>query len=260
MDATLAGLLNYIVRHAISFLLIEIRLASTLGFIFFLRGEWVPKKIMFGFSFVLSLFVLMTMDHSFLPVEDQLSSQVLMMISQGILGIITALIINFFLEYFVGFGQIVSMQAGLGFVNFFVPKIGHISPMTQFFMLLSTAVFFTINGHLVVIHMIIQSITLMPQLPTRLNPEIFKKILDFSGILFEGSVMLSLAVMFSVMLSNMTLAILTKFSPQLNLFSIGINISLIICFFIIYISFDVIVDNGNVLFNQLIYFVEQLHL
>lgn len=260
MDTTVSALFALILHNLASFLLIEMRLASTLGIVFFLRAEWVSRKIMMSLSLILTLFILMTVDPSMMRSEESLSAQVLMMLNQGILGILTGLIINFFMEFFVGFGQIVSMQAGLGFVNFFVPKVGNISPMTQFFMLLSTAVFFSINGHLLVIRLLVQSIEVMPKLPTSLDAEMFKSVLNFSGILFSGSVMLSIAVMFSVMLSNITLAILTKFSPQMNLFSMGINISLIICFFIIYVSFDVIVENGTILFNQLMFFVEQLQL
>jgi len=260
MDGTVSHFLNSILTHAFAFILIEIRIATTFGLIFFLRREWVPARLMLAVSIVMTIFVFLSMEHTELLAADTVSEKVVAVIVQGLLGIVTALIVNFFVEFFVGFGQIVSMQAGLGFVNFFVPKIGNISPMTQFFMLLATVAFLNLNGHLVVIHMLVHSMEALPQIPDAFNGELFGKILNFSGILFEGSVMLSLAVIFSVMLSNITLAVLTKFSPQLNLFSIGINISLLICFFIIYVSFDIIVENGDVLFNQLMTFLEQLHI
>lgn len=260
MDATVAGFLNNLMKHFSALVLIEARLSAAFVLFFFFRREWMPAKLVIGISFVLSFFVLCYMPFSLSMESMGLPEQVLALIQQVFLGFLTALLINFFVEFFIGFGQIVSMQAGLGFVNFFVPKIGQVSPMTQFFMLLAITVFFSMNGHLVLIKMLIESISAMPALPAPVDGAVFPKILQFSGVLYKGSVMLSLAVMFSVMLSNMTLAILTKFSPQLNIFSVGINVSLLICFFVVYVSFDLIVENGNILFNQLIHFMEALHL
>lgn len=260
MDTTVAGFLEHLMAHFSSIVFIEARLSTAFALFFFLRREWVPAKLVIGMTFVLSLFILFYLPVSFSMEKMNLSEQVLILLQQVFLGFITALLINFFVEFFIGFGQIVSMQAGLGFVNFFIPKIGHISPMTQFFMLLATVVFFSINGHLVLIKMLIESIIVIPELPLHIDSSIFPDILEFSGILYKGSVMLSLAVVFSVMLSNMTLAVLTKFSPQLNIFSIGINISLLICFFVVYVSFDLIIENGNILFKELIHFMDALHL
>ena len=64
----------------------------------------------------------------------------------------------------------------------------------------------------------------------------------------------------AILLSNVTLAIMTKFSPQVNIFSIGINISLIICYFAAYISFDLIVEHGTTLLNELLEALRQMNL
>jgi len=214
--------------------------------------------LVMAFSIVLSLFVFTSVQDIPAYHIDTFSGLVAPMIGQIVLGAITALVVNFFAEFFVGFGQIVSMQAGLGFVSFFVPRVGNITPLTQMLMFLSITIFMGLNGHLVVIGMMVKSIILLPALPEVLDMNTLDKILKFSSILFEGAVMLSLAVMFSVMLSNITLAVLTKFSPQLNIFSIGINVSLLICFFMVYITFDLTLENGEILYHDILRFVEQL--
>lgn len=256
---SLYGLLTPITDHIYDFFLVEIRLSCAFGLLFFFRREWITPRLVIAISLIISLFILPQMNQT-MDNKASFSELTLALLNQACMGLITAFLVNFFVEFFVGFGQIISMQAGLGFVNFFVPKVGQVSPLTHFFMLLSVTIFFTINGHLLLIKMLAQSIISLPALPTSFDRNILGQILDFSSIIYEGSVMLSLAVMFSVMLSNMTLAILTKFSPQLNLFSIGINISLLICFFIVYLSFDVIVNNGTLLFNELIRFIQALRL
>lgn len=258
MNASYALLLDKISQNLILFLLFETRVAATLAVIFFLRREWVPGKIMIAFSMVLGFYLLCSMNRLPVIAMDGSFRLIIAIANQCLLGVVTGLVINFLAEFFIGFGQMVSMQAGLAFVNFYVPKVGSITPLTQFFMLMSIMIFFELNGHLVVIQMIVDSIVAFPLVPSALDTQLFAKILNFSGILFKGIAMLSLSVIFAVMLSNITLAVLTKFSPQLNLFSIGINISLIICIFIIYISFDLIAENGSILFNELFVFVSQL--
>ncbi len=258
MNNVLAVFLEKMSQHFLAFLVIEARMATTFSVIFFMRREWMPGKLMLAFSVVLSLFVFTSVQDTPVFQSDSFADLVSPLFGQIILGAITALIINFFAEFFVGFGQIVSMQAGLGFVSFFVPRVGNITPLTQMLMFLSITIFMGLNGHLVVIGMMVKSIQLLPSLPDVLDLDALDKILQFSSILFEGAVMLSLAVIFSVMLSNITLAVLTKFSPQLNIFSIGINVSLVICFFMVYITFDLTLQNGEILYNDLLRFVEQL--
>ncbi|KGP63707.1 hypothetical protein EP47_04915 [Legionella norrlandica] len=70
--------------------------------------------------------------------------------------------------------------------------------------------------------------------------------------------MLSIALIFVLMVTNFTLALVTKFTAQLNLFSIGINISLILVFLILYLSFDIIVENGEILCNELLFFLKNI--
>lgn len=259
MNDVLLTLFNTISDDINLFLVIETRIASTFMVLFFLRRDWVPVRVLLGLSMVLSYFILNIIDLSLLQTINNLPKLIIGMVSQFVLGVITGIILNIFAEFFVGFGQIISMQSGLGFVNFYVPRVGNISPLTQFFILLAIVIFFELNGHLVLIKTIVQSFKVMPVIP-KFNGQILFKILSYSAVLFQGMVMLSLSVIFSIMLANITLAILTKFTPQLNIFSIGINISMLLCFFILYISFDFIVENGTILCNQLLSYVSKIYL
>lgn len=257
MDPLLAIFLDKISQNLSLFLVVETRMSATLMVVFFLRREWVPAKIIIGLSLILSFFLIQSNGIASHVYLETLPLLLYALVSQLLLGVISGLILNFFAEFFIGFGQVISMQAGLGFVNLYVPRIGSITPLSHFFLLLSIIIFFHLNAHLVLINMIISSFNIMPSLPA-INGELLYKLIEFSGILFKGIVMLSLAVLFSIMLSNITLALVTKFAPQLNLFSIGINISLLLCFLILYLSFDVLVENGSILCNELMTFIQKL--
>lgn len=256
MNALLLTLLEKLSNHISLFLVIETRIAASFMIIFFFRREWCPPGIVICLSLLLGYFVLNSMGDSLLFALDTFYNIMAALVNQFFLGIFTGLIINLFVEFFIGFGQVISMQIGLGFVNFFVPRVGTITPLTQFFILLSTVIFLELNAHLVLIKMILKTFLTIPVLPS-LNGQLIFKLLDYTSFLFQGIVMLSLAIMFSIMVANITLGLLTKFSPQINIFSVGINIVLLLCFFILYVSFDSIVENGNILCNDLLLFIRQ---
>lgn len=240
------------------FLIIQARIGALFSSLFFLRKEFVPARILAGFSFVLAVFVLCSGHFEVPQTTPSFLALVPTLLTQIVLGLMTGFIINFFAEIFLGLGQIASMQAGLGFVNFYVPKLGTITPLTQFFMMTVTMIFFELNGHLVLIKMIVNSLQLISK-PTRLfDRALILQLLMFAKIIFSGSFMLSLAITIAVLLSNLTIAVMTKFSPQINIFSIGINISLLVCYFVAYISFDLIVEQGGLLLNDLFEVVGQV--
>lgn len=245
------------------FLIIETRVAALFTSLFFLRKDYIPMRILLALSVVITIFVMSTGplgDFGVVGVEPSFLQLLPQLLMQIFLGMMTGLMINFFSEVFLGLGQIASMQAGLGFVNFYVPKVGSVTPLTNFFVMTATIIFFELNGHLVLIKMLVSSLRLSSLHAQKFDIELIKQVLIFSKIIFSGALMLSLSMTIAILLSNMTLAIMTKFSPQVNIFSIGINVSLIICYFAAYISFDLIVEHGNTLLNEILTAAENMRL
>lgn len=240
------------------FFIIQSRIAALFTSLFFLRKEYVSPRILVALAFMLAVFIMNTGSFELPKSDPDFISLLPILLMQIVLGLLTGFIVNVFAEIFLGLGQIASMQAGLGFVNFYVPKIGTITPFTQFFVLTATMIFFELNGHLVLIKMIVSSLQVSLYPKHGINFDLIKQFLIFVKVIFSGAFMLSLSLTIAVMLSNLTIAIMTKFSPQVNIFSIGINISLIICFFTAYISFDLIVEHGTTILNDIFDVVKQV--
>ncbi len=222
------------------------------------RKEMVPANISIMLSVVLALFVLLSGRVDAINLNVSTPTLIASLMAQLFLGFIMGFIINLFIEIFLALGQIVSIQAGLGFVSLFVPRVGTITPLSNFFIILATVLFLELNGHLVLIKMMIDSFQINFVRIDEINPSELNNILLFSKIIFTGSLMLSLSVIIALLISNITIAVLTKFAQQLNIFSIGINISLIVCFFMVYISFDAILENGAILLNDVLDFADNV--
>jgi flagellar biosynthetic protein FliR len=247
-------LLTLLSEQSLVFFILLARFITTFASITIFRREFVPPRILILLSMTLSLFVLMysVLGHNLVVIPtDKLF---LNLVLQMFLGFITGMIINLFVDVFLGVGQIISIQSGLGFVNLFIPRVGSITPLSQFFFITATVIFFGLNAHLLLIKMMIGSFKTHFLGIKHFDWDVIKQILLFAKIIFSGSLMLSLAVIIALLISNLTLAIMTKFSPQLNIFSLGITISLITGFFVLYICFDAITENGKILLNDILYF------
>lgn len=72
----------------------------------------------------------------------------------------------------------------------------------------------------------------------------FMNVLQYSNVMFTGGMVLSITIVVSVMLINFALALMTRFAPQFNLFSIGINMILILGLASAYFMFDVFTAKG----------------
>ncbi|WP_133128861.1 flagellar biosynthetic protein FliR [Legionella nagasakiensis] len=246
-------------QYASIFVIVLTRIAATFSALIFFKREVFPAKIAVLFSMALTVFIL-TNHIDKIHIEPGYFPLLFNLIIQLFLGFIVAFIMNLFIEIFLSLGQIISMQSGMGFANLLVPRVGPITPISEFFMITATLIFFELNGHLVLIKMIVESFqTDFLQFNT-FNPELFIQILLFAKIIFSGALMLSLSTLIAILLSNITIAVMTKFSPQLNIFTVGINISMLVCFFALYVSFDLILENGKILLNQFLEFVQYVEI
>lgn len=249
-------ILSLLSEQFLLFLILITRFTVTFSTLSFFRKEMVPVKITILFSIALTLFLLVYGVLGEQSIKITSERVFLDLMVQAFLGFLTGFILNVFIDIFLALGQIVSVQSGLGFVNLFIPKVGTITPLSQFFFIVATLIFFELNGHLILIKMIVDSFKMHLLDVKSINLDVVKEVIQFVKIIFSGSLMLSLSLLIAVLIANITIATMTKFSPQLNIFSIGITISLIISFFMLYIGFDAILANGRILLNDNLYWSE----
>ena len=70
-------------------------------------------------------------------------------------------------------------------------------------------------------------------------------VLSYSSVIFSGSIMLSMTIVITILLTNISLAVMTKFAPQFNIFSIGINMTLIMGLITIYVTYNLFLNQGG---------------
>lgn len=157
------------------------------------------------------------------------------------LGILMGFVLQLVFQVFVLGGQIVSMQAGLGFAIMVDPASKASVPLiSQFYLMMMTLVFLSLNGHLAVLEALIDSYKIMPIGQVSLDNSMIWNVIMFSGWMFKEALLISIPAILSLLIVSLAFGIMTRVAPQLNIFSLGFPITLLMGFVIIKVGLSTI--------------------
>lgn len=123
--------------------------------------------------------------------------------------------------------EVISMSMGLGFANAVDPNSGHATPaIGTFLSLMLSLVFLAVDGHLVLVDLVVRSYAVMPP-GAWIAPERLLGIAMFGGYTFLAGLLLSLPIGFLLLCLNLIVGMLSRAAPALNLFAVGLPASLL---------------------------------
>ena len=147
---------------------------------------------------------------------------------QIVIGVALGLLSLLFLQTFVLGGQIIAMQIGLGFASMVDPTNGQQVPViAQFFLMLASLIFLALDGHLLMIQMVVASFDSVPVAMTGLNADAFRMIADWGSSMFSAALTAMLSGIIALLLINLSFGVMTRAAPQLNIFAIGFPITMV---------------------------------
>ena len=148
-------------------------------------------------------------------------------------------------------GDIIGLQMGLGFAQFFDPQSSAQVPVIgQFLNLLATLVFLSINGHLTMIATLIESFRTVPPDAALSSAAAALALAKWGGMIFSAAVQLSLPLIATLLITNSALAVLTRASPQLNIFAIGFPVTMGVGFIALLLTLPYMAPGFERLFEQ----------
>ena len=124
-------------------------------------------------------------------------------------------------------GEVAGLQMGLNFAGFFDPVLASQgTAASRFFATLVGFLFIVLNGHLTVIHAVVQSLEAFPVSP---EPFAFLRATaphTWGAQIFSIGLWIALPIVAMLMLVNLVLGVISRVAPQSNIFSIGFPITL----------------------------------
>lgn len=154
----------------------------------------------------------------------------------GLLVVIQQLLIGFSMGFVLRLvfgalelgGQMVATQMGLSFANLVDPLNGSQSPLiSQFYTLLGTLIFLALNGHLLLIQALANSFNTLPIAASGVDRDILWTLAIWATHTFAGAVLISLPAVASLLMVNIAFGVMTRAAPQLNIFAVGLPITLV---------------------------------
>ncbi|MBV7314804.1 flagellar biosynthetic protein FliR [Shewanella sp. NIFS-20-20] len=163
---------------------------------------------------------------------------------QILIGVATGLVSILLVQTFVLTGQIIGMQTSLGFASMVDPGSGQQTPViSNFFLLLSTLIFLIVDGHLLMIRMIITSFETIPVSTSGIAIERYQDLAMWVSYMFGAALTMSISAIVALLLINISFGVMTRASPQLNIFAIGFPITMISGLVIIWLTLEPIMSH-----------------
>lgn len=124
-------------------------------------------------------------------------------------------------------GELMGLQMGLNFALFFDPTTsGQVSAVSRFFGNIMVLLFIALNGHLLVLQTVIQSYEAFPVGASLVGAAQKMPLHQFGSVLFSSALWLALPMIGILLMVNLTLGIVSRVAPQMNIFAVGFPVML----------------------------------
>ena len=164
-------------------------------------------------------------------------SSLLIVLQQVIVGLAMGFVIQIVFHAFVFAGQIIAMKMGLGFASMNDPSNGvTVTVISQFYLMISTLLFLSLDGHLIIIDILVRSFDSLPVATTGISLEGMSAIGLLAGWMFGAGLIVALPVLTSILIVNIAFGVMSRSAPQMNVFTVGFPITLVFGLLLIWFS------------------------
>lgn len=171
---------------------------------------------------------------------------VLLVVQQLLVGVALGFAVQIVFDALIVAGQAIAMSMGLGFAMAIDPQRGvNVPVVSQYFVVLATLTYFSINGHYLLIDALVDSFTSIPIGEPILGDggsDLLWTLVSWVSQMFAGAVQIALPAMAALMMVNLAFGVISRAAPSLNLFAVGFPITMLLGFLILIFSMPNIID------------------
>lgn len=195
-----------------------------------------PHRAKIGLAVAITLVVSPTLG-AMPQVEPGSAAGLLILAQQIVIGVAMGLTMRIIFVAVEMAGNLIGLQMGLGFATFFDPvNSAQVPVVAQFLGLLFTLVFLALNGHLLMIEVLAGSFQAFPISAQPPSAQAWKVVADWGGEIFRSGLLLALPMIAALLIANLSIGIMTRAAPQLNIFAVGFPITLAAGFMVLFVT------------------------
>lgn len=245
----------------LTFLFVLMRISLLLFLMPFFGGETLPASVKAALCLVLTLALWPRIHLVGAQMPAHPFDLALMIGAELLLGLTLGLVIRFLFAAIQTGGQLIGFQMGFAMVNVVDPESGVSEAVTAHFLyMVSLLTFLSLNGHLYLLDALVRSFDILPPgvflIPSHLTTEI----LTLSGQIFVLAIQIGAPVIVALLLVDLSLALVSRAAPQMNVLIIGFPIKIGVGFLFLSIIFKIIslhmegfISRMPLLFSQLLH-------
>jgi len=198
-------------------------------------GHLLPMRIRLYLALVLTAVLLPTIPASSTVLGFNLKT-LLLIVQELLNGLLLGIALQLFFQVFLLAGQLLASQMGLAFASTVDPASGTSNViLSQFLNILAMLLFLALDGHLLVINLLAQSLQNLP-VGSGFFIERYPMILAQFSLVLGGALLLVLPQIIALLVVNLAFGFMSRAAPQLNIFSIGFALSLLMGLLLLWIS------------------------
>ncbi len=199
----------------------------------------IPVRARIGLALALTVIIVPVIEPA-TSVEPFSLAGILVTANQVVIGLMMGFMLRMVFSALESGGQVIGMTMGLGFAQMNDPANGITVPViSQFYTLIATLIFLALNGHLILINVLVDSFRTMPIDILAIGTSGLWTLLTWAGWIFKGAVLIALPTVTALLLVNIAFGVMMRAAPQLNVFSIGFPITLSLGFVFMLVSLPV---------------------
>ena len=186
----------------------------------------IPMRLKVGLAFLIALCAQPTLGDQ--TVVSIASPQALgTLVQQIVVGLSVGFAVRLVMAAVEVAGEVVGLQMGLNFASFFDPTSNaQLSAVARFFGNIAMLLFVVINGHLMVLMAVVKSFDSFPVDGHFLQAVGRMRLHELGASLFASSLWIALPMIAMLLFVNLTLGIISRVAPQMNIYAVGFPVTL----------------------------------
>lgn len=234
-----------------AFFLVLVRISSFVSVAPFFGESYVPIRYKLGFAVALSYLVYLIIPDGTLPYDTTLGYATLI-VKESVVGLLvgfSAYICNTIVLFA---GRIIDMDIGLSMANLYDPSTKEQVSLTGSFYQRIIMILFILSGmHLYLLGAIVDTFKLIPIGGLSLNVSLYNSFVGFLADYFIIGFRIVLPIFAVTLIVNCAMGIMTKVAPQIHMFSVGMQIKILVGLLVLFMTIILLPNLADYLFDEM---------
>ena len=231
------------------YLLIVVRLMTFIYVCPFFGGRQTPNLVKIGYGLLISILLYGAVPYT-PPDYNTVAGYTVIVLKEAMVGLLIGFAVTLCEQIAAFAGTVVDMQIGLSMVSMMDPATNQQVTITGslYSQYLTMALIIT-GMYQYILKALVDSFTLVPINGAVINTDrMLQTMLNFMKGYIVIGFRICLPIFIITFMTNVVLGVLAKVSPQMNMFSVGIQIKIIVGLMIIFITITMLSDASNFIF------------